>query len=463
MWDNGFIKNKFYEVIYMNIKSRAKEFAIKAHEGQRRKSDIEKPMIIHPIDVGNILEEYGFDDNVIAAGYLHDVVEDTKYELEDIKKLFGEDIASLVEGDSELDKILSWEERKQHTIDTIKSLDRRHKAICCADKISNLEDLRILFGIKGEYDFSMFARGYESQKWYYTEIYHSLIENEDSNFEMYKRLKELLDDVFYEKKEDFIKEVIFEGNEAEYNILMNFHYRKEELYKLHKLIEKVPYVIEFTGTPRTGKTTLIHNLYDFFKKKGFTVEVLEEFTTSKKYKSQIYPLLKDKYKNVINTEIPKYILKQLEEAITNKPDIIIVDRSLLDRIVWVDRLYRKGGMTKVEYEEYKDLYVPLVKEKINIIIGTYTDSITSLKRDYCANLSMEKRNFLSKTNVEEFNISLLNVQKLANNENMNFHLFDTTDKTQRQTSFEVVDIILNDMKKNYLKRVNDNKELIKKG
>ena len=446
----------------MNIKSKAKEFAIKAHDGQRRKSDVEKPMIIHPIDVGNILEEYGFDDNVIAAGYLHDVVEDTKYELEDIKKLFGEDIASLVEGDSELDKTLFWEKRKQHTIDTIKSLDRRHKAICCADKISNLEDLRILFGIKGDYDFSFFARGYESQKWYYTEIYHSLIENEDSNFEMYKRLKGLLDDIFYEKKEDFIKEVIFEGNEEEYNTLMNFHYRKEEVYKLHKLLEKVPYVIEFTGTPRTGKTTLIHNLYDFFKKKGFVVEVLEEFTTSKKYKREIYPLLKEKSKNIVNIEIPKYVLKQLEEAITNKPDIILVDRSLLDRLIWVDRLYIKNGMTKEEYEDYKNLYIPLIKEKINMIVGTYTDSLTSLKRDYCANLSMEERSFLNKKNVEEFNSSLLSIQKLARNENINFHLFDTTDKSQRQISFEVVDAILNDMKKNYLKRVNDNEELIKK-
>ena len=446
----------------MNIKSKAKEFAIKAHDGQRRKSDIEKPMIVHPIDVGNILEEYGFDDNVIAAGYLHDVVEDTKYELEDIKKLFGEDIASLVEGDSELDKTLFWEKRKQHTIDTIKTLDLRHKAICCADKISNLEDLRILFGIKGEYDFSFFARGYESQKWYYTEIYHSLVENEDSEHEMFKRLKELIDDVFYEKKEDFIKEVIFESNEEEYNTLMNFHFRKEELYKLHKLLEKVPYVIEFTGTPRTGKTTLIHNLYDFFKKKGFVVEVLEEFTTSKKYKSEIYPLLKEKTKNIINIEIPKYVLKELEEAITNKPDIIFVDRSLLDRLIWVDRLYIKNGMTKEEYEDYKSLYIPLIKEKINMIIGTYTDSITSLKRDYSANLSMEKRSFLNKKNVEEFNSSLLNIQKLANNKNINFHLFDTTDKTQRQVSFEVVDTVLNDMKKLYLKRVNDNKELIKR-
>ena len=98
------------------IKEDAKNFAIDAHDGQRRKSDKSKPMIIHPINVANILNEYGFDENVVAAGYLHDTVEDTKVTLDDLKNSFGEDIASLVEGASEPDKSLSWEERKKHTI-----------------------------------------------------------------------------------------------------------------------------------------------------------------------------------------------------------------------------------------------------------------------------------------------------------------------------------------------------------
>ena len=142
----------------MDVKQKAKEFAIKAHNGQKRKSDKEKPMIIHPINVANILKQYNFDDNVIAAGYLHDVVEDTKYELRDILEIFGDDISSLVEGASEPDKTLSWEERKQHTIEVVKQMDIRHKAIVCADKISNLEDLRILFETNDSYDFSSFKR-----------------------------------------------------------------------------------------------------------------------------------------------------------------------------------------------------------------------------------------------------------------------------------------------------------------
>ncbi len=439
----------------MDIELKARNFAIKAHSGQVRKSDPEKPMIVHPINVGQILKQYEFDENVVAAGYLHDVVEDTSYELIDIKNNFGEDIASLVCGASEPDKSLSWEERKKHTIEETKKLDFRHKAIICADKISNLEDLRILSEIKGEYDFSAFKRGFESQKWYYTEIYNSLIFNENENHPMFVRLKELIEHIFSDKNDDdYVKDVIFKDNIEEYKLLNEIHYRKEEVFKLKKVLSnQTPYVIEFTGTPRTGKTSLINNLKDFFKKKGFVVEVLEEFTTSEKYKKEIYPTLKDKYKNVVNTEIPKYVLKQLEESINRNPDIIIIDRSLFDRLIWVDRLVLKAGMSKEEYTEYKNLYIPLIKEKIDIIISTYTDSLTALKRDYNANLSLEKRSFLNETNVDEYNKSLLNMEQLCKNEQINFKLFDTTSKNQREISFEVIDFILEDMRKNLLEKV----------
>lgn len=440
----------------MNIKEKAKTFAIIAHKGQIRKSDKEKPMIIHPIDVANILEEYHFDDNVISAGYLHDVLEDTQYTKEDILKEFNEDILSLVLGDTEPDKSLSWEERKEYTINNIKELDIRHKSIVCADKISNLEDMRIIFETKGEKDFSAFKRGYEKQKWYYTEVYNSLIENEDKNNEMFKRLKVLIDDVFYDKKNNELEKEIFNGREEEYKKLIKLHYRKQEIYKMIKVLNNnKPYVIEFTGTPRTGKTTLMNNLYDFFKKGGFTTITLEEFTTSKKYKQEIYPKLKNEYVSVVNKEIPKYILKELKDTISTSPDIIIIDRSLFDRTIWIDRLYNKKGITKEEYNNYLKEYIPIIKENIDIIIATYTDSITSLKRDYNANLSLEKRTFLSKSNINEYNNSLYNMQDVSNKKNINLNIFDTTSKSERDISFEVIDTILTNMKHKYINELNN--------
>lgn len=438
----------------MNIKQKAKEFAIKAHNGQRRKSDNEKPMIIHPIDVANILSEYGYDDNVIAAGYLHDVLEDTKYTKEDLLTEFNEDVVSLVLGASEKDKGLSWEERKTETINTIKDFDLRHKAVVCADKISNLEDMRIIFEIKGEKNFSAFKRGYEKQKWYYTEVYNSLKYNIDENNIMLNRLKLLIDDIFNNRKNDELEMEIFKNNEDEYNKLKKLHYRKLEVYKMKMVLDnKKPYVIEFTGTPRTGKTTLIKNIEDFFKKCNFSVTVLEEFTTSDRYKKEIKPRLKNKYENIVNMEIPKYVLEDLNTAINKKPDVILIDRSLLDRMIWVERLYNKEGISKENYDNYIKEYIPIIRNKINIIIGTYTDSLTALKRDYKSNLSLEKRRFLSKKNVDEYNSALVNVNKISKNNNINFNMYDTTMKSEREVSFEIIDAILSDMRRVYIEEL----------
>lgn len=439
----------------MSIEDKAIKFAIEAHKGQKRKVEPDKPMVFHPINVGHILKEYGFDENVVAAGFLHDVVEDTNYTFDDIKKEFGEDICSLVYGASEPDKSLSWEERKKHTIESIKDLDIRHKAVVCTDKISNLEDLYILFRKTGRVDFSSFKKGFYDQEWYYKSVYESLIQNEEEMHPMFDRYKRLIEKIFYADNINlYLKNVIFNGKQDYYEELIKLHNKKEELKKLKSLSKNIgPYVIEFTGTPRTGKTTLIDNLEDFFKKGDFSVDVLEEFTTSKKYKKEIFPTLKDQYKNVINEEIPKYVLEQLKESLSNPSDIIIIDRSLLDRLIWANRLYSKGGFTDAEYQNYEKTYIPLIKKYIDIIIGTYTDSLTSIKRDYAAHLALEDRSFLTEKNVKEYNTAFHNIESLSEENDINFNKVDTTNKSKEDVSIEVTNKILDDVRDTYIRRL----------
>lgn len=432
--------------------NKAKSYAIESHRGQVRKSEKDKPMVIHPINSSNILKEYGFDENVVAAALLHDVVEDTSKTIEDIRKEFGSDIASLVESATEPDKSKSWEERKQYTIDLIKNLDLRHKAVVCADKISNLEDLKILFEIKQSYDFSLFRRGFEKQKWYYESVYNSLIHNEDKDSAYFVRLKELIDYIFYGINDDeFVKKVLFEYKEDEYNKLKVINYKVKEIKKMISVLnKKLPYVIEFTGTPRTGKTSLINNIKDLFIKEGLKTSILEEFTTSEKYKKEIYPTIKHESKKSINEKIPKFVEDQLDQELEKDIDVILVDRSLLDRLIWIDKLYQSNGLTLEEYNGYKEKYFPIINDKIDIIIGTYTDSITSLKRDYSCYLSLAKRNFLNVENVDNYNNSLLKILEAAKNNNVNMFVFDTTLKTEKENAISVINIILDDMRKKYL-------------
>ena len=423
----------------MDVVEKAKIFAVRAHNGQVRKTETDKPMIVHLFDVASILKLYEFDDNVIAAGYLHDTLEDTKTTKDDILNNFNDDILSLILGDTEEDKSLSWKDRKTITINDAKVLDLRHKAIIIADKISNLEDMLIYFNKLGVKDFSVFNQGFELQKWYFENLYESLILNEDAEKEYFKRLKSLIDEIFNNEEDEYLKNTIFKNKENEFLEVKKLDAKKWEMAKLKRIFSVKPYVIEFTGTPRTGKTTLINNLYDFFKKGKFKTSVLEEFTTSRRYKEELYPKLKNEYKNIVNTEIPKYVLKDLEEELQKNLDVILIDRSLFDRIIWVNRLYLNGGMEKQEYNDYLDTYIPLVNEKINIIIALKTDALTSIKRDYNANLSLEKRNFLNEKNVNEYNISLDNTLQMFKNK---AYEFDTTDLSQREISIEVAHKIL---------------------
>ena len=220
----------------MNVVEKSLKFAVLAHKNQVRKAEIEKPYIVHPIDVANILKEYGCSDNIIAAGLLHDILEDTLYDFEFIKKEFGEEIANLVNAATEQNKDSSWEERKKATIDKIKNMTLEEKLVLCADKISNLEDMYILFNIKGKKDFSSFKRSEKKQKWYYDNLYNSFVFKD--NHEIFDRLKSLINKVFnegfkpnknYYLKQDIIKLSKHFNEEIEFD-------EQIKIYKQNKLI-----------------------------------------------------------------------------------------------------------------------------------------------------------------------------------------------------------------------------------
>src|SRR3989338_2108447 len=86
-----------------NLIERAFEFAKEAHLGQKRASG--EDYIQHPVRVAKILTEMHLDPGAIAAGFLHDVPDDTNKTLEDIEKEFGKEIAFLVNGVSKLGKL----------------------------------------------------------------------------------------------------------------------------------------------------------------------------------------------------------------------------------------------------------------------------------------------------------------------------------------------------------------------
>ncbi|MBI2688068.1 MAG: HD domain-containing protein [Acidobacteria bacterium] len=120
---------------------RAAEFAARAHCRHRRKDVDQTPYINHLAHVAHLLAEAGCDANLIAAGYLHDTIEDVRVSYETLVENFGEDIAGLVRDVTD-DKSQRWQRRKQAQIEHATAASPRVAALKLADKISNLYSLR---------------------------------------------------------------------------------------------------------------------------------------------------------------------------------------------------------------------------------------------------------------------------------------------------------------------------------
>ena len=131
----------------MDMISRAYDVADEMHRNQLRKSGEE--YLIHPVAVAEILADLGMDSETIAAGLLHDVIEDTPYTLEQMEKEFGNEVAELVDGVTKL-SALKFESKEERQAENLRKMflamakDIRVLIIKLADRLHNLRTINYM-------------------------------------------------------------------------------------------------------------------------------------------------------------------------------------------------------------------------------------------------------------------------------------------------------------------------------
>jgi HD domain len=119
-------------------------YAVEQHAGQRRASD-GAPFVLHPIEVATLLAEVGAPDPVVAAGVLHDTIEKTSTEPEDLHRRFGARVAGIVVALTEDPEISGYGARKAALRDQVQAAGDDALMVFAADKVSKARELRLTF------------------------------------------------------------------------------------------------------------------------------------------------------------------------------------------------------------------------------------------------------------------------------------------------------------------------------
>ena len=183
----------------MELVSEAIAFAVKAHDGMRRKKN-EAPYILHPMEAAVIVGTMTNDQNLLAAAALHDVVEDADITLEEIEEKFGRRVRELVESETEnkradLPPTATWRIRKEESLEVLKNTDDiAVLMVWLGNKLANMRSIYRDFKVEGDGMWQRFnQKDAKEQAWYYRSILRLTERLSDTSAWLeYKTLTELV-------------------------------------------------------------------------------------------------------------------------------------------------------------------------------------------------------------------------------------------------------------------------------
>ena len=188
----------------MELVSDAIAFAVKAHDGMRRKKS-DAPYILHPMEAAVIVGTMTDSQEVIASAILHDVVEDTDTTIEEIEARFGKRVKELVSSETEdkradLPPEETWRIRKEESLNALADTDDLDVLkLWLGDKLSNMRSIYRDWKVEGDSLWQRFNQKDKNEHyWYYQSIANCL--SELKPHQAYKEYCDLIKKTFTEEK-----------------------------------------------------------------------------------------------------------------------------------------------------------------------------------------------------------------------------------------------------------------------
>ena len=194
---------------------KAMEFTV-VHYKQALRNDTKTPYLVHLFNVVASLAKAEADDEVIAAGFLHDIVNDTPVTIRKIRRKFGGRISSIVEASTKKHKLEksnytisnTWRERKEHIVyDIMPNASNDQLLVILADKLDILIHIQTEYKKLGDKIWQRFNAGKKEQKWYYDSMVEAIRKNnnrDEKSRVLFYDFKDVYDNIFGELDPDEI-------------------------------------------------------------------------------------------------------------------------------------------------------------------------------------------------------------------------------------------------------------------
>jgi len=210
----------------------------------------------------------------------------------------------------------------------------------------------------------------------------------------------------------------------------------EVLRLLRGRTTKQPLIIEFSGSPKSGKTTAIGVLSLFFRRNNFRVETFTE-------RASISPIANRKGHADFNVWVSCASLQGLIESMEKDIDLFIVDRGLFDALVWNRQLARTGQITHQEADKIEAFFaMDRWTRMVDLVCVMKCDPATSIEREFANQLTRKRGTIMDASILEQLNLAVDDTVACCSPKFKHTIVVDTTNTDTRRGAIKIAQQIL---------------------